>query len=176
MVDSPAAQNDGGSRCKKGRLARIGLFAVFIIGLGAIGATLIGPSWAHGSWKHHGSRIDSIQDARERASDIAAWVTGTVDGSAQQGQEIDVILVALAETLYPLAQTHHGQHRVLLSEATRPEVNRESLEQIRPNALTLADQASTALVDAFVDVAEVLEPEQRQELIAVASRFKRHHD
>ena len=51
-------------------------------------------------------------------------------------------------------------------------VDRESLEQIRTEALTLADQASVALVDAFVGISDVLEPEQRQVLMAFAAKFQ----
>ena len=174
MNESSDEQSDN-RRCKKGRAARLGLFAVFLIGLGVIGATVIGPMWAGGSWKHHGSEITSLQGAHEHAKDIAAWVTGTVDGTDQQGQQIDAILVNLADTLYPIAERHHDQHRVLLTEVSRPVVDRESLEQIRTEALTLADQASVALVDAFVGISDVLEPEQRQVLMAFAAKFKRHH-
>ena len=152
----------------------MGLVAVFLVGLGVIGATLIGQTWAGGSWKHR-SDITSAHDAREHARDIAAWITGSVDASDEQGEKIDTILVDLADRLYPIAEHHREQHRDLLTAASRPDVDRKSLEQIRAQALTLADQATSAMVDAFVAIADVLEPEQRQTLIALATEFERHH-
>lgn len=175
MNESSNTQSEHRRNCRKGRVARLGIFALVLVGLGVVGTVLVGPTWAVGSWKHHRADITTVEDAREHARDIAAWVTGTVDGTDQQGEQIDAALVSLAEKLYPLAEQHREQRRNLLTEASRPDVDRESLEQIRAQALAMADQASAALVDAFVEISVVLEPEQRQTLMALASKFKRHH-
>ena len=175
MNESSKKKTEHRGECRKGRIARLGIFALVLVGLGVVGTALIGPTWAGGGWKHHRSEIATVEDAREHARDIAAWVTGTVDGTEPQGEKIDAVLVNLAESLYPLAEQHREQRRVLLTEASRPDIDRESLEQIRGQALLMADQASAALVDAFVEISGVLEPEQRQTLMTLASKFKRYH-
>ena len=49
----------------------------------------------------------------------------------------------------------------------------EAIDAIRQAELELAEEASSRLVAAFADVAEVLTPEQRAELIELAERFHR---
>ena len=91
MNKSSNEQTDHRRHCKKGRVARLGLFAVIVVGLGAIASAFVGPAWAVGSWKHHRAEINTVEQAREHAKDIAAWITGTVDATDQQGERIDSI-------------------------------------------------------------------------------------
>ncbi len=159
--------------CRSSRALRFGLFAVLLVGTGVLGATLIGQTWAGSGWKHHG-RVHSVEEARDKARDVAAWVAGAVDASETQRTEVDGILSGFAETLYPMVEKHRENRRALITELTRPNLQRDTVEALRRAELALADEASSAMVDAFFRVSEVLEPEQRQSLTALAARFKHH--
>lgn len=164
-------------RTCSGRLSkgtRIGIGAAALIGVGALVTVLVGTfthAWAGTGFRHHGN-VYSIEEARDRAKDVSAWLSGTVDASDAQRAQVDTILIELAETLYPLAEQHRGHKRDLLNEISRPEVTRDGLEQIRQAEIGLADEGSSAVIEAFMKVSEVLEPEQRQELIALAAHLR----
>ncbi len=54
-----------------------------------------------------------------------------------------------------------------------PAVDDAEVERIRQDGLGLAEEASGVLVDALVDIANVLDAEQRAELLKLADR--KHH-
>jgi Spy/CpxP family protein refolding chaperone len=61
----------------------------------------------------------------------------------------------------------------LLAALTQPTVDRQTLEQLRQAELQLAEAASTRIVQALADVADVLTPEQRVQLVKLAEQFRR---
>ena len=65
---------------------------------------------------------------------------------------------------------HREYRRQLITELARPQVDGEALEKIRADGMALANSASKTLVNAVVDVTEVLSVEQRQELAAMIGR------
>ena len=56
---------------------------------------------------------------------------------------------------------------------TQPNVDRATLEDLRRAELQLAESASSRIVTALADIADVLTPEQRAELVKMAERFRR---
>ena len=66
---------------------------------------------------------------------------------------------------------HQINREAFVAELSKPTLDRDALEQLRQNGLEMADQASTRLVSAVADAAEVLTPEQRNELIELAQKF-----
>ena len=54
----------------------------------------------------------------------------------------------------------------------QPTIDRAALEQIRATELQRAETASSRVVQAIADAAEVLTPEQRIELIRLAAQFR----
>ena len=97
---------------------------LYVVGRKALGYFNFRQRTVTDSWTGFSERPDY-----EHARDIAACVTGTVDGTEQQGERIDAVPVNLAERLHPLAD-HREQRRTLQTEASRPDIDRESLEQI----------------------------------------------
>ena len=112
----------------------------------------------------------TIEDMREHAGDKVAWLAGFLEASVEQRQQIQTAVNDLVEQLYPLMQQHRDSHQALIAELTKPELNRQALEDLRKTELTHIDTASSRLVDGVVSVAEILTPEQRQQL---ASRLQR---
>ena len=59
-----------------------------------------------------------------------------------------------------------------LAALTQPSVDRGSLEDLRRAELQLAEGASQRIVTALADIADVLTPEQRAELVKMAQRWR----
>ncbi|MGH8537633.1 MAG: Spy/CpxP family protein refolding chaperone [Gammaproteobacteria bacterium] len=155
------------------RRTRVGIGVVALVGIGLVAGMLIGTSVsAHpglGGWGRHGGAV-TIEDMRERAADKVAWLAGFLDASVEQRQQIQAAVSDLVEQLYPLMQQHRDSHRALVAELTKLELNRQAFEDLRKTKLMHIDTASGRLVDGLISVAEILTPEQRQQL---ASRFQR---
>ncbi|MGH8545090.1 MAG: Spy/CpxP family protein refolding chaperone [Gammaproteobacteria bacterium] len=161
--------------CKFTRRTRVGIGVVALVGIGLVAGILIGTSMsvsAHpgfGGWGRHGGAV-TIEDMRERAGDQGAWLAGFLEASVEQRQQIQAAVNNLAEQLYPLMQQHRDSRQALIAELTKPELNRQALDDLRKTELMHIDTASSRLVDGVVSVAEILTPEQRRQL---ASRFQR---
>jgi len=157
-----------------GRRARLTIAAVTLLGAGALlGAAVTAQAERMGGWHgmgHGWKHAQTEEQARERALDKAAWVLGRVDATPDQQTRINAIVTELVGELYPLRGEHREQRRQLVTELARPEVDRQALDQIRANSIALADSASKSLVDAVVEVTQVLSVEQREELAGMIAR------
>lgn len=164
-------------RHRLGRRARLGVAAVTLVGIGAVlGAAASVHAARTGGWPgvgHHWGSVESEEQARERALDGTAWFLGRLDASAQQQTRINAIVDALVGELYPLREEHQVRRRQLITELARPQVDREALEQIRADGIASIDSASRTLVNAVVDVTEILTDAQREELTAMIARRRR---
>ena len=98
---------------------------------------------------------------------------GRIDASPEQEIRINDIVTSLVGDLYPLRGEHRKYRRQLITELARPQVDAQALERIRADGMALANSASKTLVNAVVDVTEVLSVEQRQELAAMIARHRR---
>ena len=176
------AETDAGSGRNDGkRRARGWVMAVILLGLGAAGGaltTVAVDAGAHSGWSHghrmfgHGRVTDPAQ-AIERVQHASAWALGSVDATDEQREQVDAILAAAVNDLFPLRAEHRAGRRDLIAELSRPQIDRSRLEQIRTAQLALADTATTRILDATVAIAEVLEPEQRQQLVAKIAKRRR---
>ena len=174
-TDTGSGRNDGKRR------ARGWIMAVMLLGLGAAGGALTTvalDAGAHGGWGgghrmfRHGHATDPAQ-AIERVQHASAWALGSVDATDEQREQVDAILAGAVNDLFPLRAEHRAGRRDLIAELSRPEIDRSRLEQIRTEQLALADKATARLLDATVAVSEVLDPEQRQQLVAKLAKRRR---
>lgn len=162
----------------KGR-ARKWVVAVALVTLGAGGGALATiavdagahSGWRHGSWMHGRDHMATPERAVERVQRVSAWALGSVDATDEQRERIDAILASAVDDLFPLRDEHRAHHRDLIAELARPQVDSAGLERIRAAELALVEKASGRLVDATVAIAEVLDPEQRRQLV---ERFADH--
>ena len=166
-------QGDAGSNRSGGsRRACPWLLALALIGLGALGGALTtvaldadAHGWRKGYGHHwHGSTVDAEQ-VIDRMQHVSAWALGSVDATDEQRERVDAILTSAVKDLFPLRAEHHAHTRDLIAELASPQIDRAGLERVRAAELALAEKATARLVDATVAIAEVLEPEQRQELL-----------
>lgn len=182
MTDNTQRSNEtgfGAGHRGSGRRVRGWVTAVMLIGLGAAGGaltTIAVDAGAHGGW-HDGFRMHrhghahSAEHATEHLQKISAWALGSVDATGEQRDRIDTILAGAVNDILPLRDEHHAHRRDLIAELARPRVDRAELERIRAAELALAETATARLLDATVAIAQVLSPEQRQQLV---ERFAEH--
>ena len=168
---------------KARRRSRHGFWAGIVLG-GLLGAAIVGgflltgsPAVAAGKlmggmghFGHHGGPPNP-EVARERAGFAIDWVLSRVDASEDQREQIKAIVGNSIEDLFPLVDQHKNSRESFVAEFSNPTIDRDALEQLRKNGLEMADQASTRLVSAVADAAEVLTPEQRNDLIELAQKF-----
>ena len=149
-----------------------------LVGLILLGSALLSASFAEAGfgrrhhWGGHGGPPDPEQ-ARERAEHAAEWVLRYVGASDEQHAQISAIIARSVDDLFALADSHREHREAMLELFRSPEIDRVELEQLRRAELELADGASRNLLEALVEAAEVLTPEQRAELMEFGERF--HH-
>ena len=179
-ADRHSGENAGPIRSRGPIRARSWVLALALIGLGAIGgglATVSMDAGAHGGWRdggwRHGHRhghMDDPEKAIERLQHGSAHVLGRVDATDEQRERVDAILAETVNDIFPLRKEFREHRRDLIAELARPEVDRAALEQIRAAKLAIADTVSARMLDSVVAIAEVLDPEQRQQLVERLSR------
>ena len=112
--------------------------------------------------------------ARERAAVGVEWAFRAVDATEEQRAEGKVVVDRVVDRLIPLGERHREHREAVARELVKPEVDRVVLDQLRREGMAMADEASRVVIDGVADLAEVLSPEQRVELLGLLHRF--HHD
>ena len=158
----------GGKRRARRWVVAVALVA-FGAGAGALTTIAVDAGahggWRHGSWMHGRGHMATPERAIEKVQRVSAWALGSVDATDEQRERIDAILASAVNDLFPLRDEHRAHHRDLIAELARPQVDSAGLERIRVAELALVEKASGRLVDATVAIAEVLDPEQRRQLV-----------
>ena len=183
MTDSPNQTPTRDHPKHGGRKLRFALAAAVLMDLGLLGGVLItvaSDATAHGKWRgawgkgdHGHQALRSPAEAAELVQHAAAWMLGKVDATGAQREQIDGVLADFVDEVYPLAEQHRESHRDLITELSRPQVDAQALEDLRQTQLALADTVSARLLDAVVEISDVLDAEQRQALIERMGRY--HH-
>ena len=182
-ADTTKESQPGNGHSKRRRHSRFGLAAIALVACGAVLGTLATVAYdatAHvrkmGWGGGHG--VTSIEEARDKALDRVAWLSGAIDATDEQAVALDAIAVRLAERIYPLVEAHRANRRGFMEEMMRPEIDREALQTLRSSEFALLDEGSSEIVDALADAANVMTPDQRRELGLFAKRMHKrfgHH-
>jgi Spy/CpxP family protein refolding chaperone len=109
----------------------------------------------------------------ERMGFTTDWVMRRINASEAQQQQVKAIVQKTLNDLLPLREQHQAQHQAVLEALKQPTIDRQTLEELRLAKMQLAETASSRFVEAIGDIAEVLTPEQRAELVGLAGRL--HH-
>jgi protein CpxP len=109
--------------------------------------------------------------AKQHAGMAVEWVLRGVNGTDEQKQQAKRITDRVIDQLGPMIEKHREHHEAMVRELAKPTIDREALERLRQEEITLADQASKLAVASIADLGEVLTPEQRADLVAFARRF-----
>ena len=128
---------------------------VVVVAAGAVAISFHG----HGIERFAEKRIDRMLDR--------------VDASDGQRAEVKGIVGEAVAEMKELGGFYRETRQALLDTLGAENVDREALEELRLANLETVDQASRRLVAALADVADVLTPEQRRELVQHMQRHER---
>lgn len=133
------------------------------------------PGHHRGHWgRGHGHHFDSPAEAREHAQAMLRRALDSVDASSAQQESAAAIVERVVDDLFPLFQDHRRVHEAFVTALQNDSVDRAALQQLRESELDRWNAVSAKLVDAVADLAEVLTPEQRRDLLEHADRLKHH--
>lgn len=159
----------------------IGAAVVTLALAGGASALLASPNaraagwFGHSRGFGHGGHGFGRQHDPEHLRFGIEWVLGRIDATDEQVEAVVTIARSATEDLAGLREQHHAQREALVAALAGDEVDREELERLRAEGIALAEDASTRLVTAVADAADVLTPEQRRELIEAHARFHGGH-
>jgi Spy/CpxP family protein refolding chaperone len=139
----------------------------------ALGA-LFGKAAPLGSLRH-GDWGDNPERARKHAEFMTGYVLSEVDATPEQTAQITAIVLGFVQDMQGLRAEHRARHDALLAALSQPEVSRDTLETLRTEELASIDAVSQRLVDAVVNAAGVLTPEQRVKLVELAQEMHGGH-
>jgi Spy/CpxP family protein refolding chaperone len=124
----------------------------------------------HGGGRHHGWRMDPEARA-DRMQHMVRRMFSSVNASEDQKARADAIVKQALADLQPLSQKRREGHKAAIDLLSKPSIDRGAVEAQRQQQVRLADATSKRMTQAFVDLAEVLTPEQRA---ALAQRMGKH--
>ncbi len=155
------------------------LLSAFVIGLAVAAA----PPPALGAWfgratlagHRHGDWGDNPERARKHAEFVTEFVLDEVDASPEQTEQVTAIVFGFMQDVHGLKAEHQTRRVALLAALSAPEISRVELESLRAEELATLDGVSQRLVDAVVNAAAVLTPEQRARLVELAEELHESH-
>jgi periplasmic protein CpxP/Spy len=123
-----------------------------------------------GGWSHHRMTPEA---AKEHMQVAAKWALQGIDANPMQQERVNKALGGAIDDLFRLKEQHQANREAFAAQLGGPSIDRAALEEIRKSELALADEASRRFVQAMADVAEVLTPEQRQQLLEHVHQHRR---
>jgi Spy/CpxP family protein refolding chaperone len=152
-----------------------GLLGVALAGTVALAAGAVAAGhWGFGRHGHRGFfRHENPEAAKEHMALAADWILTRVEANEDQKGEAKRIVSEAFDDLLPLVEEHRSGHETLVEEMSKANLDPEAIERLRQSHVDLFDRASKELSGSLVELAEVLTPEQRAELVSMAKRFHR---
>jgi len=145
----------------------------------AVGASVFANSdhqshfWKAGACRQgHAMRDPAVM--QERASFMADWVLKRVNATDEQSAQVKATLQATINDLLELRNQHYANRDAMRTALTKPTIDRAELERIRSAEMQLANTASTKLIASIADMADVLDPQQRQAIADMGARWSGH--
>ena len=86
-----------------------------------------------------------------------------VNATAGQRSQIEAIWNGLRPQLKSLHQQHQAVHQQIAAALSAPTINPATVEQLRKQAMGIADQLSSTFTQGLVQTAQVLTPDQLQQ-------------
>jgi Spy/CpxP family protein refolding chaperone len=146
------------------------LLAALVFGLAFAAPSAVASLF--GRHRGHGHDPERMKKHAEFATE---FVLREVDATPEQTEQVKAIVARALEDLAGVREQHEARREALVAELAQPEISRTALQSLRAEELALWDTTSAKLVDALVDAAAVLTPEQRAELIELANEMHEEH-
>ncbi|HJS74999.1 MAG TPA: Spy/CpxP family protein refolding chaperone [Vicinamibacteria bacterium] len=151
-----------------GGLLGVALSGAVALGAGALAAGHFGGGHVRPGFFRH----DDPEAAREHVALAADWMLTRVDATEAQKGEAKRIVREAFDELMPLIQEHRSSHETFVEEMTRANLDPEAIERLRQDQVDLFDRASRRVSASLTELAAVLTPEQRAELVSMARKFR----
>jgi Spy/CpxP family protein refolding chaperone len=123
-----------------------------------------GPGFGHGMM---GGRIGGPIDparAERRADRMVRHLSIEIDASAEQQEKLRAIVKSAVKDLVPLREKAQAARQKARQLLTQPTIDRAAIEAFRAEQVAQLDAVSKRLAQALTEAAEVLTPEQRQQI------------
>jgi Spy/CpxP family protein refolding chaperone len=147
----------------------VALSGAVALGAGALAAGHLGGGHAgRGFFRHQ-----DPEAARAHMEMATEWILGRVDATEDQKAQARRVVAETFDDLLPLVQEHRSTHESLFQEMSKENLEPEAIESLRRSQVELFDRASQELSESLTELAEILTPEQRVELMEMARRFHR---
>ena len=151
----------------RGWLRRTALAAA-LVASGAALPVLVASAQGVGMSMHgmmHGSSGDMHAMAMSHVTQMLDAVGASDDQKTKIGSILHTGFEPMAKLHEDMGNTHKALHQILAA----PTIDRAALEQLRAAQIARIDSASRAVTGAMADAAEVLRPDQRAKLVAMAA-------
>lgn len=180
-TQDPTTQSDANAANANPKNFRRTYLGVALIGTLILGSSLAfagGPRGWFGHGRGHGGGGFDPEMAQERAQRAADWITRYVDATPEQEAQIDAILGDAIDQLAANPPDPRASRDDVIAVLAAETVDRAALEDLRLEHLNRAEEFSRILTNTVANIAEVLTPEQRAELVEAAEHFhgrRGHH-
>jgi Spy/CpxP family protein refolding chaperone len=172
--DVPTQSAASSNRKRRWTVLGLGVAALATVGAltahrhaGAMGFGGHGLGHGPGGWHDGmGGMVDTDPAvAAKRIDARVAYMLAEIDATPEQRERISTILKGLANDMQQNRQRHMQARRQSLELLAAPTIDRAQLEKLRVEQMQLGDVTSRRMLQAMMDSAEVLNPEQRAKLI-----------
>lgn len=117
-------------------------------------------------------RPKTIEDAQKRAERMAKHFAIEVDANSEQTEKLVELARGVAGDVFPIRKSIKEVRKEGIEILSANTVDRARLEELRTEQFAKFDEISKRLTTALADAAEVLEPDQRQELAQRAKEWR----
>jgi protein CpxP len=170
-ADVTSGNTPQGPQARPRRWFWAGVLLVGVLVGSVRGSLFAGSAGSYPSWGCRWRGTHSIEAVRERVEFMTDWLLKRVEASAEQRQQVQSIVQKAVTDLAPVTEAHRNNRQAWRAALTQPTVDRQALEALRQADVQLVDTASTRLVGAIAEVAQVLTPEQRATLLERGAPF-----
>ena len=149
------------------RFGKAAFFVVLAIAAGFTGGFI---SKAYAQEHRTMKPEDRAAKMDEHVTRMVKHLAVEVDATPEQTQKLTVIAKAAAKDLAPVREKLRAARLRGIALLAAPQIDRQAMEQLRVEQISMMDSNSNRLMQALADSAEVLTPVQRQKL---AERMKK---
>ena len=150
-----------------------GTLGVVVSGALAVGGGALAAGHLGGGHGRRGFlRHEDPELAREHLALATDWLLSRVEATEDQKGQAKRIVSEAFDELQPLVQEHRTSHEALVEELGKAQVDPEAIERLRRSQVDLIDRASKELSGSLTEIAEILTPEQRVELLETVRKFR----
>lgn len=176
-TDTTTPQGDEHGKKRRWRWTRRAMFGSGIaLALAGTGAYFTQAQPRHHGWGHHGAGTMDAESATEWAQLMTRQALRRVDATPEQEARIQTIIGGALKELLPLREETRLARSEILQLIGASSIDRAAMERLRAGHVVAHEQASKRVMQAVLEIADTLKPEQREQLTKMIAerRWGRH--